>query len=317
MDIYASADWHSRATNPENRIDNYVEAQYKKIEFLIDHYTNNVHAAGLLIGGDVFDKHDVPDHVKERMIRVLGGTSGFCEPWIGAVFGQHDQRYHTSDKKNTPLGVIAAGVRNFHLLGSDIPLSLSIQPTEAPVHIYGASWGEAIPDPVCDEITINILVIHRMITENGPLWPGHTDYITALEFLKTYPKYHYVISGDNHKPFMFNYRMRYVLNCGSLMRSSIDQVDYSPGFYIIHTEERRVERVPFPFEPATKVFDLKGVQNTKEKDFVLNLIEKYKQSGVKEVLCGHSHSSNLEFLSSHKNVCVDLNNFTPIFLYSE
>jgi DNA repair exonuclease SbcCD nuclease subunit len=283
MDIYTGADWHVRGTRPENRIDDYVEAMFRKIEYMIEHYVNNVRAAAMLIGGDIFDKHDTADWLKERLIRILGGQSDYCDPWIGVVFGQHDQRYHTSDQNNTPLGVVAAGVRNLHILG-DFPVCRSIQPTESPVHLYGASWGSNIPDPVSEGDSINILLIHRMITESGPLWPGQTDFITATELLKTYPKYHYIISGDNHKPFEVNYRMRRVLNCGSLMRSSIDQVEYVPGFFIIHTDTRIIERVPFPCEPSSKVFAVKAVEEEKERDQnIENFVASLKQDVTRSV----------------------------------
>lgn len=58
-------------------------------------------------------------------------------------------------------------------------------------------------------------------------------------------------------------------------------------------------------------------QYTKEVPKILNLIEKFKESNCEKVLCGHSHSSRLEFLPNHKNVCVDLNDFSPIFLFQE
>jgi calcineurin-like phosphoesterase family protein len=58
-------------------------------------------------------------------------------------------------------------------------------------------------------------------------------------------------------------------------------------------------------------------QHTKEVSRILHLIEKFKESKCTEILCGHSHVNKLEFLSNHRNVCVDLNDFTPIFLFNQ
>lgn len=53
---------------------------------------------------------------------------------------------------------------------------------------------------------------------------------------------------------------------------------------------------------------------TKNVEQILKLIDIFNESKATKVLCGHSHSDYLQYLPNHKNVCVDLNNFTPIFL---
>lgn len=55
---------------------------------------------------------------------------------------------------------------------------------------------------------------------------------------------------------------------------------------------------------------------TKNPEEILALINLYKEKGVNNVYCGHSHSNKFTHLPNHINIGVDLNNFTPVLLDS-
>ena len=265
MNLYAGADLHLRASCPTNRIDDYLDAQQRKVEFIIDHAYENPLAKGIMWAGDIYDRHDVPNWVIERYINVFKARRTFLyDPLEMVIFGQHDQRYHTSDKQNTPLGVTLAAVETMHLL-SEEPMVLS-QAGEKTVHIYGMSWGGAIPAVIPDPDVINILVAHQMTTEQGPLWPGHEGFVKAEDFLKDHPEFKFVVTGDNHQQFVTRYRGRTLINPGSVMRSGIDQANFDPAFFIIDTVTMKVERVPFPITQGISAFDLTKAEAVKAKD---------------------------------------------------
>jgi len=84
------------------------------------------------------------------------------------------------------------------------------------------------------------------------LWPGQskeTGVNTAEGLLRKYPNYKLIVSGDNHQPFAYHFRGRWLVNPGSMTRQKIGD-NYAPGFFVYHeggeTWEAKVERVTFP-----------------------------------------------------------------------
>lgn len=265
MKLYCSADLHLRAVAPVNRIDDYVAEQQRKVEFIINHAYENPLAPAIIWGGDIYDHHDVPYWVTERYINVFKSRKTYLyDPQHLVVFGQHDQRFHTSDKVNTPLGTTLAGVEVMKLLWAE-PVVFE-NAGEKPVHIYGMSWGQNIPGVITTDNVVNILVAHMMTTENGPLWPGHEGFTKASDFLKDHPEFNYVVTGDNHQQFVTRYRGRQLINPGPVMRTEIDKVDFEPAFFILDTVSGEVERVPFLVTPGSEVFSVAKVQESKERD---------------------------------------------------
>jgi len=61
------------------------------------------------------------------------------------------------------------------------------------------------------------------------------------------------------------------VNCGSLMRSAIDQVDHKPRIYIYDTEWKSLNEVLLKVAPAKKVLDIKKAEVQKERDEKLDL----------------------------------------------
>jgi DNA repair exonuclease SbcCD nuclease subunit len=270
MHLYVGSDLHARATRPVNRIDDFVEAQAHKVEYMVQTAMDDVLSGPMLWAGDLFDAHDVPYSVVERYIRIFDNGGAYGGVPFAAVFGQHDQRYHTSEKRNTPLGTLLAGVTGSELLGTE-PFRLSSGPMHKEVRVYGKSWGESTPHVEVDPSVVNVLVAHQMTTLNGPLWPGQEGYVNAVDMLKAHPGYRFIITGDNHQTFTASYRGRYLINCGSVMREAVDQLDHLPCFFIIDTEagmagNAPVTRIPFPIESTEKVFNVAKVEEIKIAD---------------------------------------------------
>lgn len=180
-------------------------------------------------------------------------------PIIISVPGQHDMRYHTSNLSNTPYGVIKSGIGM--RMAYDIPL------LSGRTNVYGSGWGKPVPK-IQDKDKLNILITHRMIVADK-LWAGQEDYEVAGTFLRRYG-YDLVVSGDNHTSFLHRWKDRILINCGSLMRSRIDQARHRPSVFIYDTDSREIEEVFIPIEPFDKVVDFEEVEKEEKENLRLN-----------------------------------------------
>lgn len=268
MKVLCTSDWHIRYNRPRNRKDeNYFDTILYKINWILDQ-TKNYDI--ILQAGDMFDTWKI-SHVPYFLTKILSEI--FLEKiWdkgkkIFSVVGQHDQRYRCG-LSDSPLSVLEV---------AEIVWIAKEEELGDGVVLYGCGYGEEVPSPKSKE-DFNILLIHKMITEDGPLWPGQTDYISGKAFLKKYP-YDLVISGDNHQSFISTYRDKTLINCGSLMRSNVDQISHIPCAYIFDTDTRKYEKLEIPVEPAFNVLKIQEAvydkgQKSRIDSLVLGLEEK-------------------------------------------
>jgi len=192
---------------------------------------------------------------------------------IFTVFGQHDLRYHSSDKLNTPTAILeAAGVVS---ILSEIPAIV-----EGNIHLYGSSWGEETVSP--EKGKINILAIHSMILESEKLWPGQEDFDKGKHFLKKFP-FDYIISGDNHKSFYIEDGDKLLINPGSMLRSNVTQKDHKPCCWILNTKTGEAEQVEIPIKSNVLSFEShekEKKQNENLAKFIENIKTKTKINGL-------------------------------------
>lgn len=243
MRIFCISDLHLMARTPGWRNDSFPDTQTQKLKFILSYLKEPEDV--LLVGGDFWDTPKIPFYVYAHYLPILFGQSVF------SVYGQHDLRYHTR-RENTPL--YALSQTDVVQIAEEKPIWL-----DQNVNLYGASWDSDIPK-IKNKDHFNILLIHRMITHGGPLFPGQEGNIEAKDFLKKYP-FDLVISGDNHKTFFYrNSSGRILINPGSVCRTAIDQIDHKPLLFGA-TPDGVVWDVEIPIEPADKVFDLeKAIQ---------------------------------------------------------
>ena len=244
LKFIVTADLHIKDKCPENRKGDYYGHVLNKFEQILK-ITKEENAI-LLIAGDFFDSPTVPYEVVKGVLSIIKKY----EVPIYVIPGQHDLRYHSSGLNNTPLGLL-------HETGYTCDLTL---PKFTIKGFIGAAWGE---EP---KAKANILVLHKMVTEEGPLWYGQEYFISAKELLKKYPWARIIISGDNHKPHVVEYLGRYQINCGSMMRSSKDQINYEPAIWGIDIIEGnlsskiKIEKIPLKIKSPEKVFDFDKIQ---------------------------------------------------------
>ena len=251
MKFLLAGDLHIDMNKPERRTDDYWETVQKKVNFILDLAAQE--KAVILQPGDFFNSHKANDYLKRWVIERLR----LKEINILAVFGQHDLRYHSSDTKNTPLAVLqAAG--HVEILSND-PLKYT------GVDVYGASWFEEIPEPTDPEAT-NILVMHKMVVQNEKFWSGQEDATMGNILVKS-NSFDLMVVGDNHNGFTITTKTgKHLVNCGSLLRTAIDQSDHVPTVYIYDTVKKTITPHEVPHKPFSEVFDLSKYEAEKERD---------------------------------------------------
>lgn len=255
MRLLLTGDWHIRHTSPEKRTDDYWSTMRRKLEYIMDLAVEKK-VKLILQPGDFFDSHKANDFLKRYIIQELRRR----RLTVVSVYGQHDLRYHSSEINNTPLAVLNAA-EVVYTVSNTNPVSLK------KVKIWGASWFEDIPTEGVSNNYFNILLTHRMIIENEKIWEGQEDYELGNVLLKTTP-FDVIVSGDNHRGFLIRSGKRLLVNCGSLMRSSIDQINHKPVAYVMSVEDGDVslDKYEIPIDPFEQVFDMEKAEEEKQKD---------------------------------------------------
>jgi len=273
MNLICTGDWHIRLQKPENRIDDYCDAQMGKIDWIFKQRIGT-EKSYILQPGDFFDNPSVPYSVFSNCINLISANmNNNCTP-IMSVFGQHDLRYRAS-KHNTALNALSCA--NKVTILNEKP----IYQDSFGLRIVGCSWGEEIPTP-SSEVEINILVIHKMIIDEK-LYAQQEGFERADKFLKKH-KFDLIVSGDNHKGFIQEYKGRYLVNCGSLMRANKDQFDHKPFIVIYDTNTKTIERRYIPIRPIKYIFDIDSIEKTKERNEKLKVfvegLSQHKDMGL-------------------------------------
>lgn len=255
--ILAVGDLHLRRSAPAARCDDFLAAQERKLQEIFAIALEN-DCGAVIFPGDVFDRSDSPHGLVEWAIRQFSGH----DLLYLFVFGQHDLRYHTSDKQNTPLGVLCAALGDkARMLSPESPFCLSMPKAE--LAFWGCSWGEPLPASLPPKTT-NIIVLHRPVTIDSLPWE-HEDLITAKQLVKECPASLF-ISGDNHTQFCADFRRASVVNLGSVMRLTTAQTDHKPAVAVFSFAEHGYSYELLPLTIRRGIFDTQAIEESKANE---------------------------------------------------
>lgn len=251
MKYLCTGDWHLRDSTPKYRKDNFSETQFNKVKWVL--LQAKLYKANILIAGDIFDSPKVPYELTNKYLKLFKKHK---LPII-AIYGQHDQRYHTLETNNTPLHTLAVA---------------QVLSTESTNRFQLCSWGDSIPKEEKE-----ILIIHKSVTEKSPPF-FLEDAISADTMLRNYPQYKFIISGDYHVPHITQKDDRWLINSGSLMRTNKDQQNFKPRVYLLDTEKNTVKPLFIPIKLPSKVFDMNRIdrEDTKDKKILNEFIQNIK-----------------------------------------
>lgn len=244
LTIIACGDIHYRHTIPINRRDDYTVQQSSKWFTILDKANEEAKKNDCIVAfpGDIFNEYgqEPYDVVDEFAITLRTANPRIM---FVAVAGQHDQRYHIRDLKNTPIKLLSTTMDNFYLLRGKPYEILNTN-----VVFHGVSYGFPLKDKIQQDDKLHILLIHKMIVKEDALFPGQ-NAITARNMIRTHSMYDIIISGDNHQSFTDVTSKGVLMNMGSLMRMKTDQKKHKPSFGIIKVDKEgkwtwEVKKIP-------------------------------------------------------------------------
>ncbi len=231
-DAILCADFHLREDQPTCRTDDFIAAQWRKVDFISD--LQKKYDCMVLNAGDVYEYWKPSPNLLSETIKHL--PDKFC-----TIFGNHDLPQHNLEL------AYKSGV---YTLATGGHLKI----------LSGCHWGqeplidEAVefPDWSTEERIIKrsvrkILLWHTMTYQGKKPWPGCVDPMAA-KLLRKYPQYDLLLTGHNHKSFTEMHEGRLLVNPGSLTRHKADQIDHKPCVYLWYADTNTVKPVYLPVE---------------------------------------------------------------------
>jgi len=274
-----SADWHIRSDTPTCRTDNYSGAQKKKIKFILD--LAGKHDCPILIAGDLGHRPVWGDELLNLTINIIAPKLRDNVEII-MVPGQHDLLNHRIDMwDKRGLGVL----EKKGLLKYEYDY-ISIYKLQTNIHSF--PYGKKIKETGFSDI--NIALCHMMVikSQKDKLWPDQKTH-SAQWYLKKFPCYDLIVTGDNHQSFVTEYEGRFLVNPGSLMRMTADQINHKPSVYLWYAKENKVERVYLPIEK--NVIDRSHIEVKENHEEKINSFVQCLQDNID---IGFSFNDNLD-----------------------
>lgn len=230
MKLLLTSDWHLRDSSPINRLDNFYDTQFNKLEQIVKIFKDEkcdyvIHA------GDVFDSHRVS-------FKLLLDTISFFQKHnliVYGIVGNHDcQAFNLGTLNNSALGILMK-------LGTYVDVNNLICDQRIKGIHTRLNYDKS---DYCDA---DIIVSHDMIltVEDAPF--DHVYYKDLDGTAKV------ILSGHYHRPSIIQGKKTLFINTGSLTRMSTSD-DYVVGVDILDTKTYNVKRIELDIEPYEKVF---------------------------------------------------------------
>ena len=299
MKIICCGDWHIRATPTKYRTADYYNQMISKIKYIIE-FANKNNIFTMLQPGDFFDNPDIPNRVIVDIIKTINSLD------VYVVFGQHDLRHRRTE--DTALSILIED-ETVELL-SDKPFTYA---EKKAIDIYGASWDSAVPKVIKPK-HYNILVLHKMIVYDKPLFPDQRDYHKSADFATRFSEYDLIISGDNHNSFSYlpkDKRYPSIINCGSLMRMTTAQYNHKPCFWVVDTISEKIKKHYIPILPITDVFKEEAAEIKERNEKMEAFIETLGDINTASQL---SFETNVEILLNTQGMNTDVKKLTNQFI---
>ena len=256
MKFLILGDFHRNPKRPRSRLDDYGEAQDKKLKYVMDFAYHAPTIDCIVQVGDMFEEaNGQPLHFINSTVDLLAPREyGLVQ--LFTIRGNHDVPFRSINSTNTAYSVLER---------TGVIKTLNDRPHSFKgVDFYGVSYGEDIPK-VNNKDKFNVLVTHVGISKDAPKFEMSEPWYASKEYLQKCKEYNLVCAGHNHTHLVDTYRGRTLIQPGSLMRSTIAQTEHEPCFYVFDTEENYYEQHFIPISPADEVFDIASHEQKKEQ----------------------------------------------------
>ena len=220
MRFCSISDLHLMARKPSCRKDDFIETQFRKLEFIFQ--TAKENGEILFIAGDVFDSPKEPYLLTYRLIKLIKKY----KIKVYVIAGQHDMHFHNPDFVNTPLGIlISTGLVTFF---GYIKID--------GISFCGNTWGKNYYKKA------DVLITHEMVIQEDSILEGKTECKRAFHLLREHD-YKLILSGDNHQEFIEKNNGKILINAGSVTRTKKDQKQHNPHVYVIDIDKSGVKGI--------------------------------------------------------------------------
>lgn len=252
-----TADWHVRSSIPVCRTDDFMTAMWKKIKFIFD--LSLEHQCPIYIAGDMGDKSTWSNSLLVWFLRKMQANKFYS---IVLIPGQHDLPNHNLQNiDKSGMAVLCLASEKVEVI-TEPGLGSGSNPNPD-IFVYGFPFGTEIFEKNGDPEIFKVAMTHQLVIEDKPEWKDQVA-TSAKSLLKKFPGYNLILSGDNHKPFVVNFRGRLLVNPGSLMRTRADQIDHKPRVYLWYAGKNEVKPVYLPIEKD--VIDRSHIDDKEERD---------------------------------------------------
>lgn len=252
-----TADLHLSETAPVSRVDDYIAAQQRKLEFL-QQLSRDHNNCPVLCAGDVFH------HWRASPWLCLWAFAMLPRPFV-TVPGNHDLPLHSMGQYGkSALALLETVALDFHVLMRD---RFDI----GKLQIVGMPFGELVrhhPQARVVGTVANrrILLIHELVwPPDGRSLQAVAGGYTSTELLRRFQDdFDLIVTGDNHDSFVDELNGTVLVNPGAMLRISADRTDYQPRCYLYYAETNDVSPVDFPIVQG--VHDTFHLEHKKERD---------------------------------------------------
>jgi DNA repair exonuclease SbcCD nuclease subunit len=280
-DAILCADLHLRDSVPICRTDDFLEAMKNKFKAILD--LARQYNCPVLVAGDFFHRARSSPYLERN---VIDWIRDYEYAQIFVIPGQHDLPNHNiSEYDKSSLAVLeAAGCVTIKKVCYDT--------------------GQAIFGIInIKEIERKIILKHTMIYKEKPIH-DNVGGTKAERLLKKFPEADLVLTGDNHQSFVFEKDGRLLVNPGSMMRSSADQIKHRPRVYLYYAEDNTVEKYFLPCEKnviTREHIEKKEQTDEKIQSFVKKIKDDYE--------VGISFKNNIKsFFEKNKKIKEEVKN---------
>ncbi len=201
-----TADWHLRDSTPVCRTDDFEAEQWRKVDWIFK--KARIMDVPILLAGDVFHKWNSSPYLIRKAIEAF-------HPLVQVKFitGNHDLPRHSKKL----YGKSALSV----LDTAHAPHTLKLGDMEGSTNIQG------------QKKNFKVKLLHELVWQHEPPFPGAPETGKVENIFKRYPEYDIIVTGDNHIPLYVGNGEQVLVNPGSLMRQSANQIDYEPRVYVL------------------------------------------------------------------------------------
>ena len=269
MEILVVGDSHLTGRNPIARLDDLVEVQFDKWEYIVE--LANENDVPIVHTGDIFNVAVIANSLLTRFGEIL---SRLHNP-LYFVWGNHDLQYHSFDMwDRTSLGVLWANngkVKHISEFWEDYK-----------VWWAWLDWGS-------DEIQWHgsppeLFLAHKAVVNNKQT--GSNSWILedenfCLPITEVKPEFRLILCGHWHKHYRFKYKNTRIINPGPMLRRTVEEW-FMPTVMLLNTDTLLNKEYQLSDLNPEQVLSRTHIEQNIETmtDNVVKFIEQLKHVGI-------------------------------------